>query len=169
MFGINELNRITLIPFRKNWQKFRVGGNIKAGPARMTTKPVEILLVEDNAGDVLLVRQALADEQFPINLHIAMDGKQAVQILAERHFHPDLVILDLNVPKISGLSVLECSQSTIPFVVFSSSASAQDRRCAFELGAKDFVQKPTDLEEYGHVVSQIVRHWAFPPANASAS
>jgi len=169
MFGINELDKITLIPFRKNWQKFQLGGTIKAGQGRMITKPVEILLVEDNAGDVLLVRQALADERFPINLHIAVDGKQAVQILAERHFHPDLVILDLNVPKISGLSVLECSQSTIPFVVFSSSASPQDRRCAFELGAKDFVQKPTDLEEYGHVVSRIVRNWALPPANASAS
>ncbi|HUJ50568.1 MAG TPA: response regulator [Bryobacteraceae bacterium] len=132
-------------------------------------KPIEILLVEDNAGDVLLVRQALAAEQFPINIHVAMDGKQAVQILAARQFQPDLVILDLNIPKISGLSVLECSQPSVPVVVFSSSNSPQDRQCAFELGAKDFVQKPTDLQLYGLVVSEMVRHWAFPQPNTSAS
>jgi len=129
-------------------------------------KPIEILLVEDNAGDILLVRQALAGEQFPINLHVAVDGKQAVQILAARQFEPDLVILDLNLPKLSGLSVLECSQASVPVVVFSSSDSPLDRRSAFELGAKDFVQKPTDLQAYGQVVSQMVRHlgvsWAFP-------
>jgi CheY-like chemotaxis protein len=125
-------------------------------------KPIEILLVEDNAGDILLVRQALAGEQFPINLHVAVDGRQAVQILAARQFEPDLVILDLNIPKISGLSVLECSQASVPVVVFSSSDSPLDRRSAFELGAKDFVQKPTDLQAYGQAVSQMVRHWAFP-------
>lgn len=125
-------------------------------------KPIEILLVEDNAGDILLVRQALAGEQFPINLHVAVDGKQAVQILAARQFEPDLVILDLNLPKLSGLSVLECSQASVPVVVFSSSDSPQDRRSAFELGAKDFVQKPTDLQAYGQAVSQMVRAWAFP-------
>ncbi len=130
-------------------------------------KPIEILLVEDNAGDVLMVRQALAGEPFPINLHIALDGKQAVQILAARQFEPDLVILDLNIPKISGLSVLECSQASVPVVVFTSSSSPQDRQSAFELGAKDFVQKPTDLEVYGQVVSQMVRNWARP-SQASA-
>lgn len=126
------------------------------------SKPIEILLVEDNAGDILLVRQALAGERFPINLHVAMDGKQAVQILAARQFEPDLVILDLNIPKISGLSVLECSQASVPVVVFSSSDSPLDRRSAFELGAKDFVQKPTDLQAYGQAVSQMVRLWALP-------
>jgi len=166
-FVISKLNRLPSLPFRKNWQKFQVGGTIKTDKARAMAKPVEILLVEDNAGDILLVRQALADEQFPINLHVAMDGKQAVQILAARQFQPDLVILDLNIPKISGLSVLECSQASIPVVVFSSSNSPQDRQCAFELGAKDFVQKPTDLTVYGQVVSQMVRNWALPQAPAS--
>jgi len=166
-FVISKLNKLPSFPFRKNWQKYQVGGTIKTnGTARMI-KPVEILLIEDNAGDILMVRQALADEQFPINLHVAMDGKQAVQILAAHHFQPDLVILDLNIPKISGLSVLECSQSSVPVVVFSSSNSPQDRQCAFELGAKDFVQKPTDLVAYGRAVSDMVRNWAMPEASAS--
>ena len=125
-------------------------------------KPVEVLLVEDNAGDILLIRQALGREPFPISIHVAVDGKQAMQMLDARQFEPDLVILDLNIPKVSGLSVLECSQASVPVVVFSSSDSPQDRRSAFELGAKDFVQKPTDLQAYGQVVSQMVWHWAFP-------
>jgi CheY-like chemotaxis protein len=123
------------------------------------SKPVEVLLVEDNAGDILLMRQALAREPFPISVHVAVDGKQAMQMVAARHFDPDLVILDLNIPKISGLSFLECSQLDAPVVVFTSSSNPQDRRCAFELGAKEFVQKPTDLREYVRQVSQIVRHW----------
>ena len=133
------------------------------------TRSVEILLVEDNAADVLLVRQVLAREKFPINLHVAMDGKQALQMLSTRQFQPDLVILDLNVPKISGLSVLECSQANVPVVVFSSSSNPLDRRCAFELGAKDYIQKPTDLQAYGQAVSQIVRAWALPDRDLPAS
>jgi DNA-binding response OmpR family regulator len=131
-------------------------------------KPVELLLVEDNAGDILLIRQTLAAESFPISIHVAMDGKQAVQILAARQFIPDLLILDLNIPKISGLSVLERIQPDVPVVVFTSSSSPLDRQCSFELGAKDYVQKPTDLGEFVQRVSQIVRTWGRPePSMAS--
>ena len=130
-------------------------------------KPLEVLLVEDNPGDILLIRQVLENEPWPINVRVAMDGKQAVQMLAARHFSPDLLILDLNVPKLSGLSVLECSQREIPVVVFTSSSDPLDRRCSFELGVKEFVQKPTDLAVYAEVVSQIVRHWAAPKPNAA--
>ncbi len=125
-------------------------------------KPIELLLVEDNAGDILLIRLALASESFPISIHVAADGKQAMQILAARQFDPDLVILDLNIPKISGLSLLASLQPEIPVVVFTSSASSADRRCSFELGAMDCVQKPTDLGEYVKQVSQIVRTWGRP-------
>jgi chemotaxis family two-component system response regulator Rcp1 len=127
---------------------------------------VEVLLVEDNEGDVFLVRQALDNHPVPINLHVVNDGKQAVQLLAARRFHPDLVILDLNVPKISGLSVLECSESGVPIVVFTSSNSPQDRQCAFELGAKEFVQKPIDPDAYSAAVLQIVRTWTGSAADS---
>ncbi len=125
-------------------------------------KPIELLLVEDNAGDILLIRQALAGERFPISIHVAVDGKQARQILAARLFDPDLVILDLNIPKVSGLFVLEGIQPDVPVVVFTSSSNPLDRQCSFELGAKDYVQKPTDLGEYVREVSQIVRTWGRP-------
>jgi two-component system response regulator len=85
-----------------------------------------------------------------------------MQMLAARQFKPDLVILDLNIPTVSGLSFLECSQPDVPVVVFTSSTDPQDRRCSFELGAKEFVQKPTDLGEFVRQVSQIVRHWGRP-------
>jgi len=126
------------------------------------SKPVEVLLVEDNAGDILLMRQTLAREPFPISIHVAVDGKQAMQMLAARQFEPDLVILDLNIPKVSGLSVLECTQPEVPVVVFTSSSNPHDRQYSFDLGAKDYVQKPTDLSEFVRQVSQIVRTWARP-------
>jgi len=125
-------------------------------------KPVEVLLVEDNAGDILLIRQVLAREPFPISIHVAVDGKQAMQMLDARQFEPDLVILDLNIPKVSGLSVLECTQPEVPVVVFTSSSNPQDRQCSFDLGAKDYVQKPTDFGEFVQQVSKIVRTWGRP-------
>jgi CheY-like chemotaxis protein len=127
-------------------------------------KPVELLLVEDHAGDILLIRQALAGENFPISIHVAVDGKQAMQILAARQFEPDLILLDLNIPKISGLVVLEGIEPDVPVVVFTSSSDPKDRQSSFDLGAKDYVQKPTDLAEYGEVVSRMVRNWAYPSA-----
>lgn len=133
----------------------------------LTVKPLEVLIVEDNPGDILLIRQVLENEPWPINVRVAVDGKQAVQMLASRHFEPSLVILDLNIPKLSGLSVLECSQRDIPVVVFSSSSDPLDRCCSFELGAKEFVQKPTDLQVYAQEVSRMVRNWAMPKPNAA--
>lgn len=131
-------------------------------------KSIEVLLIEDNSGDILLIRQTLAHEPFPVKVRVAMDGKQAMQILADRNVEPDLIILDLDIPKISGLSLLECNHVTKPVVVFTSSSRAQDRQCAFELGAKEFVQKPSDLDEFARQVSRIVRDWGKPELAPSA-
>lgn len=125
-------------------------------------KPIEVLLVDDNAGDILLMRQALARESYPVVIRVAMDGRQACQMLAGREFNPDLVILDLDLPKISGLSVLECTDPYVPVVVFTSSSNPDDRRAAFELGVVEYVEKPSDLAEYTNAVSRIVQHWGLP-------
>lgn len=125
-------------------------------------KPIEVLLVDDNAGDILLMRQALAREAYPVAIRVAVDGRQACQMLAGRDFHPDLVILDLDLPKLSGLSVLECTDPYVPVVVFTSSSNPEDRRAAFELGVVEYVEKPSDLSEYSGAVSRIVQHWAIP-------
>jgi CheY-like chemotaxis protein len=127
-----------------------------------------IFVIEDNAGDVLLIRQILQQQQIPIRIHVARDGSQALFMLAEGRFQPDLILLDLNLPKISGCWFLEKSKPKVPVVVFSSSSNPVDIQGSVELGAKEFVQKPTDLEEYAESVSRIVRDW-LPVTDASTS
>ncbi len=118
-----------------------------------------IFVIEDNAGDVLLIRQILQLQQISIRVHVARDGAQALFMLAEARFEPDLILLDLNLPKVSGNWFLERSKPTSPVVVFSSSSNPADIQGSVELGAKEFVQKPTDLEEYAECISRIVKDW----------
>lgn len=101
----------------------------------------------------------LSSEPFQVNVRVALDGEQAAEILAASQFKPDLVILDLDIPKRSGLSVLEDNQPDVPFVVFTVSSNPQDRQRSFDLGVKDFVRKPNDLGEYREAVSRMVRNW----------
>ncbi len=123
-------------------------------------KPIELLLVEDSPGEILLIRQVLARESVPVSIHVAVDGKQASEILTAGQFKPDLVLLDLNLPKLSGLSVLEHCRPHVPVIVFSSSTNPDDIQRSFQLGARDFVPKPSDPESYKRVVSYIVQTWA---------
>jgi chemotaxis family two-component system response regulator Rcp1 len=123
--------------------------------------PSEVLLVEDNAGDALLVGQVLAEYPRPVHLRIARDGEQALQILGEPGFKPDLVILDLNIPRVSGYTVLASYlPRKTPVVVFSACQSEADVGRVLSLGAKDFVQKPLDLDEYKTAVTGMVQKWA---------
>ena len=121
----------------------------------------EVLLVEDNAGDALLVGQALAECPTPVHLHIARDGEQALQLLGEHNFDPDLVILDLNIPKMSGFAVLSMyrQMKTTPVVVFTASESEADADRIMKLGARDFVHKPMDLDDYKAAVCGMVQKW----------
>jgi CheY-like chemotaxis protein len=118
-----------------------------------------VFLIEDNAGDILLIRQILQEQPLPIRVHVARDGAQALFMLAEGQFQPDLILLDLNLPRVSGNWFLARSKPDVPVVVFSSSSNPADRLDSMELGAKEFVQKPTDLQEYADQVSRIVGDW----------
>jgi CheY-like chemotaxis protein len=118
-----------------------------------------IFVIEDNAGDVLLIRQVLEQQQIPIRVHVARDGAQAMFMLAEGRFQPDLILLDLNLPMVSGSWFLARSKPQAPVVVFTSSSNPADIEDSMELGAKEYVQKPSDLEEYSECVSRIVRDW----------
>jgi DNA-binding response OmpR family regulator len=122
---------------------------------------MEILLVEDNAGDAVLIRQILADASVPVNLHIVRDGEQALTMLSDADFQPALIILDLNIPRISGSVLLERwkAQET-PVVVFSSSLNDAEQARVMELGAREFVQKPTDVEAFSEAVCGIIERWA---------
>jgi chemotaxis family two-component system response regulator Rcp1 len=123
-------------------------------------EPAHILLVEDNAGDALLVQQVLSTCPMAFQLHIARDGEQALQMLADPNLKVDLVILDLNLPRITGLGVLERYHSKdTPIVVFSASSRQTDKEFALALGASDYVEKPIDLPAFTDVVCEIVVKW----------
>ena len=123
-------------------------------------KSIELLVVDDNAAETLLVLYALEDCMRPVKVHFAKDGTEALQTLGERTF--DLVILDLNLPGLSGYDVLEqCDPSRVPVVVFSVSSNEADAKRALELGAREFVHKPDCLEVYRHAVLKMIETWVL--------
>jgi CheY-like chemotaxis protein len=125
----------------------------------VSTKPIEVLLVDDSPADVFLTRQALTEHPFPVYVHLASDGAQALRLLTEQNLHPDLMILDLDMPRVTGLAFLERYHAAFPVVVFSSSGNLQDQHRVLELGASEFVRKPNHFEAFADQVSQIVRKW----------
>ena len=121
---------------------------------------IDVLLVEDEAGDILLTRQVLANSLIPVNLHVARDGEQAVTMLSDPEFKPDLIILDLNIPKISGHQLLEQRKfRDVPVVVFSSSWNEIDVTRALESGAREYVRKPMDIDDFSNAVCGMVKKW----------
>lgn len=125
--------------------------------------PVDVLVVEDNAGDAFLISLIVADAPVPVTIRIAQDGIEALFKLAERN--PDLVILDLNLPAISGHDVLrKYHPADVAVVVFSSSDSEADRKQSLEEGAREFIHKPTSVDDYKRAVLGMIERW-MPGAN----
>lgn len=130
---------------------------------------VEVLLVEDNPGDVRLVKEALRDCKLPINLVVAQDGEEAYQLLFNAppdrsSRRPDLILLDLNLPKRSGHEVLRCLKEdatlqTIPVIVVSSASSREEVNRAYKLSANCYVRKPLDLETTLATIRDICMFW----------
>jgi len=122
----------------------------------------EVLFVEDSAGDALLTQQILAESTLPVRLHIARDGEQALAMLANEHFQPAMIILDLSLPKVSGFEVLEQNpRKDIPVVIFSASVRTSDKERTLLLGAKEYIHKPLDMIGYRNAVLGMVRNWAM--------
>lgn len=131
---------------------------------------LHILLIEDNGGDALLVREAVRLSSVQADVTIAADGEQGLRFLRSPYFSPDLIILDLRIPKISGLEVLQhyrASDESAPIIVFTSSANAQQRARAFELGAKEYLTKPTELVEYIDTIRSAIEHWVGEVGNTA--
>jgi two-component system, chemotaxis family, response regulator Rcp1 len=140
---------------------------------------VRVLLVEDNPGDVDLVTDAVRD--FACDVSVASDGVEAMRFLRKEGRHaaadaPHLVILDLNLPKMSGREVLaevkaDPALKHIPVVILSSSQAPHDLLEAYRLHANCFVTKPVDLDEFLASVAAIMRFWAdvakLPNASAA--
>jgi CheY-like chemotaxis protein len=131
--------------------------------------PIEILLVEDNPGDVRLTREALKDARVRNHISVAMDGVEAMGFLRQEGAHtaaprPDLILLDLNLPKKNGREVLEEIKTDpelqhIPVVVLTTSQAEQDILESYRLRANAFVTKPVDLEQFLKVVGSIEQFW----------
>lgn len=121
--------------------------------------------MEDNPADVLLIRVALSQVPLPLKLLVAKDGEQALQMLSLPEFQPQLIILDLNMPRVDGQTVLqECRRTQIPIVIFSSTQNKIEVQKALALGAREYVQKPLGFEPYANAVRGIVNRWVMPPS-----
>ncbi len=135
----------------------------------MNTRPIEILLVEDNPGDVRLTIEALRDGKVYNRLSVARDGVEALAFLhREGPFanvsQPDVILLDLNLPKKNGHEVLaelkaDPELKRIPVVVLTTSKADQDVVRSYDLYANCFITKPVDLEQFMTVVQSIEAFW----------
>lgn len=129
------------------------------------TNQIEILLVEDDPGDVLMTREALQESKVLNSLHVVSDGEQALRFLRREGEHadkprPDLVLLDLNLPRIDGRQVLEQVKNDpdlrrIPIVVLTTSKAEEDILRSYDLHANAFVSKPVDFDCFVDVIRQI--------------
>jgi CheY-like chemotaxis protein len=136
---------------------------------RYLGKPIEILLVEDNAGDVGLVEEVFEESKIKNILHVAQDGEEAMLYLrGEGKFsgssRPDLILLDLNLPKKDGREVLreikeDENLNNIPVIVLTTSNSEKDILGAYKLHANAYVTKPLDFDQFINVVGSIVNFW----------
>jgi chemotaxis family two-component system response regulator Rcp1 len=130
---------------------------------------IEVLLVEDSPGDVRLTREAFKDAKVHINLHVASDGAEAMAFLGQAGEYadvprPDLILLDLNLPKKDGREVLaEIKESPtlkcIPVVILTTSASEEDILRSYRLHANCYIAKPVDLDGFLKVVKSIDSFW----------
>ncbi|MBF0260321.1 MAG: response regulator [Magnetococcales bacterium] len=135
----------------------------------LTVQPVEILLVEDSPGDVELTREALADSKMINRLHVVEDGEEAMAFLRRQGrfanaIRPDVVLLDLNLPRKDGREVLEeikadADLKAIPVVVLTTSRADEDILRTYELHANCYITKPVDLNQFFAVVKSVESFW----------
>lgn len=135
----------------------------------LLAEPREVLLVEDNPGDVRLTREAFSETTGPIRLHVASDGVEALAFLRREgpHVHaprPDLILLDLNLPKMDGREVLvqikqDEGLKTIPAIILTTSEAEVDIVRSYQLGANCYLSKPVQLEAFESLVKSINDFW----------
>jgi len=135
----------------------------------VTPKPAQILLVEDNPDDIELTREALSDARLANEMHSVMDGEAAMAFLRGEGEHvgkprPDLILLDLNLPKKNGREVLaeiknDDALKQIPVIMLTTSAAEEDVSHAYSHHANAYVQKPVDFSEFMKAVRSLEDFW----------
>ena len=133
------------------------------------TLPLEILIIDDNPGDVELIREVFTMSPLPKNLHVATDGEKALDFLYRRGNYtgvprPDFTLLDLNLPRCDGRQVLaEIKEKDelmdIPVVVFTTSQAVEDVQTSYFNHINCFITKPIDLDEYIDRIQAVERFW----------
>ena len=133
------------------------------------TRPVDILLIEDNPGDVRLTQEAFREARMPIKINVAMDGEEAIlylqrQIPYQNATRPDLILLDLNIPKKDGREVLAEIKADkflhdIPVVVLTTSNAEQDIQKTYNLEVNAYINKPVDFDQFFEIVQKIEDFW----------
>jgi CheY-like chemotaxis protein len=131
--------------------------------------PIEVLLVEDNPGDAQLTRIALEDSKISIHLNVVEDGVEAMAFLRKQEKyakvpHPDIVLLDLNLPRKDGREVLaeikgDENLKRIPVVVLTTSQAEEDILKAYNLSANCYITKPVDFDQFVKIVQSIENFW----------
>ncbi len=137
--------------------------------SQTTGRPIEILLVEDNPGDVRLTREAFHEAKICNNIHVAVNGIEAMDYLHRAGAYadaarPDVILLDLNLPLKDGREVLaeikqDPSLQRIPVVILSTSQAEQDILKSYALHANCYITKPVDLEQFITIVKSIEDFW----------
>jgi two-component system response regulator len=130
---------------------------------------MELLLIEDSPGDIRLVQEALKDSRIPLNLSVAHDGVEAIEFLSHQERftdspRPDLIMLDLNLPRKSGREVLRQIKSdpalkNIPIIIFTTSDDERDVQSSYDLCANCYIIKPVDYYRFMDIIRVIENFW----------
>jgi chemotaxis family two-component system response regulator Rcp1 len=141
-----------------------------------------ILLVEDNPADIKITERALRESGFPVELLVVRDGQEAVEYLMRQGPHadssdwrsPDLILLDLNLPRLTGRQVLERIRNTpelkaVPVIVLTTSRRQEDVQDMYAAGANTYIEKPQNFQRFVQVLQTIQSYWLdmalLPPGN----
>ncbi len=142
-------------------------------------KPVQILLVEDNPDDVLITRRALERSRVANDLHVARDGREALDFIfregerGQNTPRPDLILLDVNLPRVNGMEVLSRIRANtdttfIPVIMLTSSDRDEDVVSSYTLGSNTYIQKPVEFDKFLHALDVLGEYWiviaTLPPA-----
>ena len=135
----------------------------------MTSQPVEILLVEDNEDDAVIIQEVFADMRWATLIHVVRDGEEALAYLQRTGRYkmvrtPDLVLLDINMPRKNGFEVLEDMKKdprlqSLPVIMLTTSHREEDVVLSYAKGACSYIHKLVDLDQFKHRIKQFERYW----------
>ncbi len=136
---------------------------------KVKSRPIELLLVEDNPGDVLLMKEIMKISKFPIHWTLARDGEKALDMLHDaenfsKRGEPDLILLDLNLPRLDGREVLHAIKNDqrlehIPVIILTSSQNSEDVAATYHDHASFHIVKPMDMNHFAVIVKYIEDFW----------